>query len=110
VTYQFPGFISPPPLDSYKVGATIRVKFRLADASGTPISDAAAQGLVAACRVKVGLDTAANCASYDAKNDLFLFDVKVPKNTSAGTHQIVVQVRASDNSVVNTATTAVLIR
>jgi hypothetical protein len=110
VRYQFPGFLSPLPQDSYRAGATIRVKFRLADASGTPISDAAAQGLVAACRVKVGLDTAANCASYDAKNDALQFDVKVPKNTSAGTHQIVVQVLASNNFVVNTATTAVLIR
>jgi hypothetical protein len=110
VRYQFLGFLSPLPQDSYRAGATIRVKFQLADASGTPLADTTAQSLVAACRVKVGLDTASGCASYDARNDLFQVDVKVPKNTSAGTHQIVVQVLASDNTVVNTATTAVVIR
>jgi hypothetical protein len=110
VRYQFLGFLSPLPGASYRPGATIRVKFRLADASGTPIADAAAQGLVTACRVKIGLDTAAGCASYDARNDLFQLDVKVPKSASAGTHQIVMQVLASDNTVVNTATTAVVIR
>jgi hypothetical protein len=110
VTYHFPGFLSPLPQDSYRPGATIRVKFRLADASGTPLADAAAQTLVAACRVKVGLDAAAGCAGYDARNDLFQLDVKVPKNASAGTRQVVMQVLASDNTVVNTAATAVTIR
>jgi hypothetical protein len=110
VKYQFLGFLSPLPQDSYRTGATIRVKFRLGDASGAPISDAIAQSIAAACRVKVGFDMAASCAGYDARNDVFQFDVKVAKNASVGTHQIVVQVFASDNSVVNTATTAVLIR
>jgi len=110
VRYQFLGFLSPLPQESYRAGSTIRVKFRLADASGTPLADATAQSLVAACRVKVGLDTATGCSAYDARNDLFQVDVKVPKNASAGTHQIVAQVLASDNSVVNSATTAVLIR
>jgi hypothetical protein len=110
VRYHFPGFLSPRPQESYRAGATIRVKFRLADASGTPLADTTAQGLVAACRVKVGLDSAAGCAGYDARNDLFQFDVKVPKNASIGTHQVMVQVLASDNTVVNTATTAVVIR
>jgi hypothetical protein len=110
VRYQFLGFLSPLPQESYRVGSTIRVKFRLADASGTPLADATAQSLVAACRVKVGLDMATGCSAYDARNDLFQVDVKVPKNTSVGTHQIVVQVLASDNSVVNSATTAVVVR
>jgi hypothetical protein len=110
VRYQFLGFLSPLPQDSYRAGATIRVKFRLGDASGTPISDGEAQSLVGACRAKVGLDSATGCASYDARNDIFQLDVKVPKNMSVGTHQVVVQVLASDNTVVNTATTAVVIR
>jgi hypothetical protein len=110
VRYQFLGFLSPLPQDSYRPGATIRVKFRLADASGALLADAAAQTLVAACRAKVGLDAAAGCAGYDARNALFQLDVKVPKSISAGTHQIVLQVLASDNTVVNTAATAVTIR
>ena len=110
VKYQFLGFLSPLPGESYRPGATIQVKFRLGDAAGTPIADATAQSLAAACRVKVGLDTAAGCASYDARNDLFQLSVKVPKTTSVGTHQIVMEARASDNTLVNTATTAVTIR
>ena len=45
VAYRFPGFLSPLPQATYKVGSTIRVKFQLANASGTPIADSMAQGL-----------------------------------------------------------------
>jgi hypothetical protein len=109
VRYQFLGFLSPLPQDSYKTNATIQVKFRLGEATGNPIADATAQSITAACRVKIGLDSATSCASYDTRNDLFQLNIKVPKNMTIGTHQIAVQVQASDNSVVNTATTPVVI-
>ena len=87
VGYKFLGFLSPIPKSSYKVGSTIPAKFTLGDNAGTKIPDAVAQALVASCKVKVGLDTATGCASYNASSDTFQFDVKVPKNTSAGSHQ-----------------------
>lgn len=102
-------FLSPLPDASYKVGATIKAKFRLVDASGVPIPDAEAKSLVKACRVKAGLDTATRCARYNAKLDFFLASVKIPKGESVGTHEVVAQVLEPDGTAADSATTAVLI-
>ena len=101
---------SPAAGTTFNAGATIPVKFGLASANGTRISDAAAQALVASCRVKVGLDTAAGCATYNATSDTFQFDVKPAKNTT-GNHAVVADVFAPDNSgLVNHETTAIVLR
>lgn len=102
-------FLSPLPEASYKVGATIKTKFRLVDASGLSIPDAEAKSLVKACRVKVGLDTTSRCAHYNAKHDFFLASVKIPKSTSVGTHEVVAQVLESDGTEADSATTAITI-
>jgi hypothetical protein len=103
-------FLSPLPEASYKVGASIKVKFRLVDDAGLPIPDPAAKSLVKACRIMVGLDTATRCARYNTKQDFFLANVKVPKGTSVGVHQVVAQVLAPDGTVADSATTTVSIR
>lgn len=102
-------FLSPLPEASYKVGATIKTKFRLVDASGLSIPDAEAKSLVKTCRVKVGLDTTSRCARYNAKHDFFLASVKIPKSTSVGTHEVVAQVLESDGTEADSATTAITI-
>ena len=100
---------SPGPGSSKKAGSTITVKFGLANASGVRISDAAAQALAASCKVKVGLDSATGCATYNASSDTFQFDVKTPKN-GAGNHVLVTDVFAPDGSgLVNRETTPVVL-
>jgi hypothetical protein len=111
VKYGFTGFLSPIPQSRYIAGSTIPVKFGLANAAGTRISDAAAQALVASpCKVKVSFNSGTkNCAVYNATTDTFQFDVKTPKSLASGLYNIVVEV--SDGSgVVNSETVQVNIR
>ena len=111
VAYQFGGFLEPIPQSSYKRGSTIPVKFRLTDAAGTPISDAAAKGLLAPfCAVRISFDDVdAGCARYNASTDTFQFDVKTAKTLGEGSHTIGVTV--TDGSVIiNSEQTTVLIR
>jgi hypothetical protein len=82
VAYNFLGFLEPIPQSSYQRSLTIPVKFRLANAAGTFIADSEASSLACTCRVKVGLDSASSCVSYDVKNYLFQFDLKTAKNTT----------------------------
>ncbi|MEP7224950.1 MAG: hypothetical protein ABI783_08330, partial [Actinomycetota bacterium] len=107
----FGGFQSPIPQSSYAAGSTTPVKFALTKAVGAKISDSAAQALVAGCKVKVGLDAAAGCATYNAKLDFFQFDIKTPKNASAGSHLVAAVVFAPDGSgLVNRETVSATIR
>jgi hypothetical protein len=79
VKYNFSGFLTRIPKSSYKAGSTIPVKFTLADAAGTRISDAEAQALVASpCKVKVlfsGGTPTNNCASYNATTGTFQYNL-----------------------------------
>ncbi len=106
VKYNFSGFLTPIPKSSYKAGSTIPVKFTLADAAGTRISDAEARALVASpCKVKVlfsGGTPTNNCASYNATTGTFQYNLKTPKNLSPGLYTISVEISAPDGSgVVN---------
>ena len=113
VSYAFLGFGEPIPQASHRAGSNIAVKFRLGDASGRPISDAAAQALLRpTCLVIVTLDgTSQGCARYDAASDQFQVDVKTPNSLAAGNHVIAVRVSAPNGSgVVNTNSVTVVIR
>ena len=111
VGYNFLGFLSPIPRSSYKAGATIPAKFMLGNAAGTKISDSEAQALAAGCKVKVGLDTATGCASYNASADTFQRDVKTSKSTSAGSYQIRVEILGPQRlGLVNVKSVEVIIR
>lgn len=102
---------SPAAQSSYNAGSTVSVKFSIANAGGTRISDAAAQALVAGCKVKVGLGSATGCATYNAASDLFQFDVKTPKNATPSTYAVIVDVLAPDGSgLVNREQTPVVLR
>ena len=89
------------------------MKFTLANASGTRISDVAARALVASpCKVKVSLNGGTkNCAAYNATTYTFQYDLKVPKNLSSWTYTITVEVSAPDGSgMVNKDSVEVTIR
>jgi len=110
VGYNVLGFFSPLPKDSYKAGATIPVKFALADATGTRISDAEAQAIASSCRAQVRLDSGApGCASYSAATDTFQFNLNTAKNTSKGTHTITLNVYVGGD-VVSTKSTTMTIK
>jgi hypothetical protein len=89
------------------------VKFRLGDANGVPISDAAAQALLTpTCHVQITLDAhAQGCASYDATADVFFFVLRINKSLSAGSHVVGVRVTAPDGSgLLSEQSVTVLIR
>jgi uncharacterized repeat protein (TIGR01451 family) len=109
VGYNVLGFFSPLPKDSYKAGATIPVKFALADAGGTRISDAEAQAIASSCRAQVRLDAGApGCASYNASTDTFQFNLNTAKNLSKGTHTITLNVFVGPNLVSTKSTTTTI--
>jgi hypothetical protein len=94
VRFGFPGFQSPAASTSYKAGSSIPIKFALTNAAGATISDASAQALANACGVRIsftGGDPIPACASYDAKADLFQFDLKTAKSLR-GPQTIIVRV------------------
>ena len=103
-------FRSPVPDATYKVGGTIRSRFRLVDGAGTAIPDAVAQDLVSACRVKLGLDAATKCVRYNAKKNQFRATVRIPKDASPGLHGVVAQVLDADGAVDNRATASIQVR
>jgi uncharacterized repeat protein (TIGR01451 family) len=109
VGYNVVGFFSPLPKDSYKAGATIPVKFALADAAGTRIPDDDAQAIASSCRAKVRLDSGApGCATYNATTDTFQFNLNTSKNLSKGTHAITVDVFVGSNVVATKSTTTTI--
>jgi hypothetical protein len=113
VGYGFEGFSEPIPQTSYKRGSSIPVKFQLTDASGTPIPDADAAGLLSpTCRVQVTFDgVVRGCAAYDPVRDRFAFTLKTAKSTPPGQHQVGIRVTAPDGSgVVNTNAVPIVIR
>jgi Tol biopolymer transport system component len=113
VAYLSLGFLEPIPQSSYKRGSSLPVKFRLGDANGVPISDAAAQALLTpTCHVQITLDAhAQGCASYDATADVFFFVLRINKSLSAGSHVVGVRVTAPDGSgLLSEQSVTVLIR
>jgi hypothetical protein len=108
VGYGFAGFVQPRDR-VVNSGANISVVFALADAAGSPISDAEASSLASSCSVKVlfsGTPGPAVCATYDAVEHRFHAGVKTSKQLAAGTYQLTVQVFAG-SVVVTTASTNV---
>jgi alpha-tubulin suppressor-like RCC1 family protein len=96
VVYSFSGFLSPVSLDKpFKLGSTIPVKFRLADASGTYISTSNAAITVQKYSdfqpagdpidgsSTSGADTG-NTFRYDAANNLYIFNLST-SGLSGGT-------------------------
>jgi uncharacterized repeat protein (TIGR01451 family) len=109
VGYNVLGFFSPLPKDTYMAGATIPVKFALADTAGTRIPDAEAQAIAASCRAKVRLDSGSpGCATYNATTDTFQFNLKTPKNLSKGSHTITLDVLVGGNVVSTKSTTTTI--
>jgi hypothetical protein len=111
VAYRFGGFLEPIPQSTYKRGSTIPVKFRLTNANGTPISDAAARALLTpTCNVRISFDGVdAGCVRYSASTDTFQFDLKSSKTAVEGPHAIGVTVSAG-SVILNSAATTVVIR
>ena len=100
VAYRLLGFFSPASNSKWKAGTTVPIKVALADANGTRITDAEAQGLLSpTCRVTfsgVGAQALSACVKYDAKNDQFVFDWKLGKQP--GNETITVAVGYSDTT------------
>jgi hypothetical protein len=101
VAYAFLGFDSPPLKATAESGSTIPVRFRLGDASGATISDSEAQGLAAACAVRIGFSAGTpspNCASYNAGTNSFAFELKSPKGAQ-GVQTIAVTVELGGTTI-----------
>jgi len=81
VGYQVLGFFSPAPKSKWKSGQTVPIKIALADANGTRIPDADAQGLLSpTCRVTfaaTGAQSANGCMKYDSGDHQFIFNWKL---------------------------------
>jgi hypothetical protein len=92
VVYGFGGFISPLPGSTLRSGATIPVKFGLADALGHPISSTLAAALAAAGNVTVTLAgpgtsttiAASATCTWDAKHLLFQCSINTPTGLVTG--------------------------
>jgi hypothetical protein len=112
VAYDFLGYLQPISRTSYKRGSTIPVRFRLGDASGAPISDAAATALLSpTCLVHVTLDgQVLGCVGYNPDSDTFQYDLKTTKALSAGEHTIAIRVTTASGDVLNTDSMTVLLR
>ena len=106
--YRFLGFQGLRA--SYRRGATILVKFTLANASGTAIPNADAQALLTPCRVKIFFDDVdqPGCATY--RNGSFQYNLRTWRSLGVGTHALGIKVSAPDGSgIVNTDATTVTI-
>ena len=114
MSYRFLGFLRPAPQSSYKRGAAIPVKFRLANAAGVKLSDAVAQALITpTCLVRITLDgtVQAGCATYNASANTFAYSLRTARTITVGTHRVGIQVSAPDGSgVVNIHDTEILIK
>lgn len=107
VVYRTTGFASPAPGSTWKLGTTVPVRFALTIAIGLRISDAAATALIAnPCRVMFSatgpVTVGPTCVKYDSKNDLFVYDWKIPGKTT-GTETLTITV-----TYPNTPTTTIL--
>jgi hypothetical protein len=99
VAYNVLGFFSPVPKQSFNPGATIPVKFALANNAGTRISNTEAQAITTNCRAKVQFASATpGCAGYSTTTQQFEFDIKTAKSTPNGSYTITLNVKASDNT------------
>jgi hypothetical protein len=89
------------PKQSFNPGATIPVKFALANNAGTRISNTEAQAISTSCRAKVQFASATpGCAGYSATTQQFEFDIKTAKSTPAGSYAITLNVKATDNTTI----------
>jgi uncharacterized repeat protein (TIGR01451 family) len=109
VGYNVLGFFSPLPKDTYNAGATIPVKFALADVNGARIPDAEAQAIASSCRAKVRLDSGApGCAAYNPTTKTFQFNLNTAKNLSKGIHTVTLDVFVGANVVSTKSTTTTI--
>ena len=99
VEYGFPALVSPVDGARVTAGSTVPVRFRLTDAAGRPLPDAAAALLVASpalCQVKVTVAGAQilppTCVRYDAATDRFTYDWRTSRS---GTGAVQLTVRVS---------------
>jgi len=107
VAYNLLGPFSPFPLPRYQAGATIALRFALADASGARIPDAEAQALASACKVTVRFDAGTPaCAEYNRSSDTFRLNVMIAQTTTQGTHTMTIGVFVGAD-LVNTKTVTV---
>jgi predicted extracellular nuclease len=95
VQYGLPPLISPADGATVRAGTTVPVRFRLTDAAGRPLPDAAAALLAALCQVRVSVSgaqtLAPQCARYDAATDRFTYDWRTSR-TGLGAAQLTVSV------------------
>ncbi|MBY0276816.1 hypothetical protein K2Z84_15875, partial [Candidatus Binatia bacterium] len=103
-------FVAPDPGSSYARGSAFKVKLRVLDAAGRPLSAAAAKALAASCRVKVGIDTASACARYNVDRKLFKLKLRVKQATTVGAHAVVAEVVGPEGAMRNRATAAIVVR
>ena len=100
VNYSWKGFLQPinlypDPKSKFKLGSTIPVKFRIADATGKPVTNAQATISSSGCQARAGwradggllLDfcsTSGNLFRYDPTGDLYIYNLgtKVKKGAN----------------------------
>jgi hypothetical protein len=89
VQYRLLGFFPPADKPTWKGGQTVPVRIALADANGTRISDAEANGLLApVCHVMLqasGAQSAGGCMKYDAAGKQYVYTWKLSRTTGADT-------------------------
>ena len=110
VAYQVLGFFSPLGKTTWTAGATVPVKFALADVNGVRIGDAEAQSIINNCDAKVTLTgtPSPNCFGYDATADAFQFDLATAK-TLNGSYAITATITKTA-TVLNTKSVTIDIR
>ena len=110
VGYRFLGFFRPLGRAAYEAGATIPLRFALANASGVRIPDGEAAALAASCFVRITFAGGAHrCASYDAVSDTFRLSLKTSRTLVPGAYTVVARVYVGDD-LVTTKDAEVMIR
>jgi hypothetical protein len=94
-TSTFLGFVKPLAQGS-KARGPGRVTFRLGDAAGILLRDAAAAELAASCGVTVQLaGSAQECATYEAGHDRFKANVTSPSTRAAARYALTIAVHGT---------------
>ncbi len=97
--------LKPTPGTTTNRGSTIAVQFQLRDAGGKVVSDANARTIASACAARIlfsGGTPSPNCARYDDKADLFLFDLKTSKTMAPGAYVVTIEIRSGADVVTST--------
>ena len=110
VGYRFLGFFAPLGRAAYEAGATIPLRFALANAAGESIPDGEAAALAASCTVRISFAGAAHrCASYDPGSDTFRLNLKTSRALAPGSYTLSTRVYVGPD-LVTTKDTELLIR